>query len=179
MINLIFIVNQISEGEIEMGMRYRFQRVNDTIQYEAISATSNPDGFTPLTAIAESHRWDARLITNASDECNRRKETCIINTVQPPLLLVPRTRGITNSHTLIKDLLNGCLAIGVKTLRFTHYSFIQNRLPENEVLIILNHFFDTNAALKTIYWDIDARCIDQMSALYLQVYGTPMSIANC
>ena len=170
MIKIIFNVCENSNIEIQMGMKQHFDSVNNQIQ--GVSATSNVKGFTPLTAIASYYRWDSRMISKAAEDCNRREEICIINTIEPCLFLVPKTKGDTANTDLITDLLNACEAVKIKTLRFTHYCFVQNDLPDNEVTIILNKLFTDESTLETIIWDIDSRCLEEMKKLYRFVYGS-------
>ncbi len=139
---------------------------------EAISATANTRGFTPLTAIARMYGWSSNLIEAAAAECNRRRETAILDRLDPCLLLVPKTRGIWDWHRqaefLATDLLQAVNHLGIKSLHFTHYGFVQEKLLSFEVervfSLILNPLLTTT--LEDMIWDIDSRAIDQFESIF-------------
>ena len=177
MVDLQFLVINNTNEEISMGMQYSFHSFDRDIKYDAISATANTGGFTPLTSIARYYRWDSKIINKASKQCNDRKEIAVLNNLSPMLLMVPQTRGQNNDSFLISDLLNACSATKTKILRFTHYCFIQNRIPEKEIEIILNYIKDKSeqSGLDTIIWDIDSRHKNQLAEIYKKVFENDCS----
>jgi hypothetical protein len=120
--------------EIEMGHKIFFSPCNEA---DTISATANSRGFTPLTAIVREFQWDRELIRKASEECNLTGDVMIVNEVKPTLLLVPKTRDMSQIADLTKKLIDKTNAIGSQVLHFTHFGFTQGRYPTNEMKIIL------------------------------------------
>ncbi len=141
--------------EISMGHALWFEPVPGC---DAISATANVVGFTPLTAVARHYGWDYEVLREASMRCNGRGEVCIVST-NPTLLLVPATRGQGNANFLISDLIAATKATNVKALHFTHFGFMQGHLPKLEVTSILDFLFSnmTTLGLSKLVVDIDAR----------------------
>ncbi len=125
---------------------------------DAISATANCNGFTPLTAIERRYGWDRESLSRAVTACNNKGEVCILD-LSPKLFLVPATKGYGNAPFLINDLIAAIRAAQVRNLHFTHFGFIQGHLPRAEVSAVLNGLFsDANVRqLNRLVIDIDAR----------------------
>jgi hypothetical protein len=141
--------------EIIMGQAIWFSPINGI---DGISATANTEGFTPLTSIANSYEWDGNLIRKATHECNAKAQIAIVKQVKPTLLLVPKTKGNSDTEFLIQDLISAINEIKIENLHFTHYSFIQNKLPKNEIKQIFQTFEkNIQNSLKKVIWDIDRR----------------------
>jgi uncharacterized protein YfeS len=66
-----------------------------------------------------------------------------------------------------------------ETLHFTHYGFIQNKLPSEEIEKILEVMLNplTRSTLKQVIWDIDVRQDANMEYLHSVVkqYGLRLS----
>lgn len=146
---------QHAADEISMGQVYWFQ---PNPECDAISATANTDGFTPLLAIGRHFNWDRDVVTKAALACNMKGEVCVAPFI-PTLFLVPATKGHGDSRFLISDLIAATRAANVKALHFTHFGFIQNRIPQSEIVSVLNYLFgnSTSLGLCRIVIDIDAR----------------------
>lgn len=144
-----------SDSEIQMGQVYWLQPVTGC---DSISATANTDGFTPLLSIDRYFNWDRNVIKNAAMDCNKKSEVCVVQ-LTPPLFLVPATKGQGDSLFLISDLIAATHAAKVKALHFTHFGFLQSRLPRSEVIAVLDYLFSksTSIGLDKIVIDIDAR----------------------
>ena len=153
---IIFREQPHTYDEVAMGHKLWFR---DSIESDAISATANIGGFTPLTAIARRYEWNRDMITAASNECNERKEIAIVRNLNPTLLLVPATQGKGDTSFLITDLINAANTIGSDVLNFTHYGFVQNKLPEAEINLILDMILDPylKSSIRVVVWDIDFR----------------------
>ena len=151
--------------EVVMGHKLWFP---ESIESDVISATANIDGFTPLTAISRKYGWRNDLLTAASAQCNIRNEIAVIKELTPTLLLVPSTKGKGDTDFLIKDLIKSANAVKADVLNFTHFGFIQNKLPIYEIQSILDVLFDKNfkSSIRVIIWDIDFRFKKEMKQMW-------------
>jgi hypothetical protein len=169
---LIFCVREHTFDEIQMGHLLGFPAI---LGLDAISATANARGFTPLTAIARTYGWQREQLEAASAQCNHRQEVAVIKALSPTLLLVPRTHGdegrLPNVDILIADLLAAVSHLKVRSLHFTHFGFVQGRFPEMEVRTILETLLGSlhQSSLDVLYWDIDRRVLNDMIKLYSRV----------
>jgi hypothetical protein len=158
--------------EVVMGHKIWFP---ESIESDVISATANSEGFTPLTAIARKYDWDRQLVEAASAQCNSRGQIAIVKEVKPTLLLVPSTKGNGNTEFLIKDLIKAANAVSADVLNFTHFGFVQNKLPVKEVESILNFMIDKSlvSSVRVVVWDIDFRFKKEMVNLWKRkkIYG--------
>ena len=169
---LIFCVREHTFDEIQMGHLLGFPAI---LGIDAISATANAHGFTPLTAIARTYGWQRDQLEAASDVCNHRQEVAVLNALSPTLLLVPQTHGDDGRRpavdSLISDLLAAVDHLKIKSLHFTHFGFVQGRFPEVEVRTILEILLASlpQSSLDVLYWDIDRRVLNDMIKLYSSV----------
>lgn len=174
--NITFRPIQHTFDEVIMGQAIWFRPINGV---DAISATANAGGFTPLTSIARAYEWQQETIQEASNQCNEKGEVAILNILQPTLFLVPKTRGQSNTLFYVTDLLKAINHMKVKTLHFTHYGFIQDKLPSEEIEKILEVVMNplTHSTLKQVIWDIDVRQDFNMRYLHkvIKQYGLRLS----
>jgi hypothetical protein len=173
---IIFRPIQHTFDEVIMGQAIWFRPINGV---DAISATANASGFTPLTSIARAYDWQREAIQEAVKQCNEKGEVAVLNRLKPNLFLVPKTKGESNSLFYITDLLLAINHLKISTLHFTHYGFIQNKLPVNEIEQILEVMLNplTKSTLKQVIWDIDVRQDDKMEYLHkiIKQYGLRLS----
>jgi hypothetical protein len=150
--------------EILMGQFIWFHPCEDV---DAISVTANPEGFTTQNRVGQLLGYDQKAMIDAAKASNDKYEIAILNKSKPPLLLVPQTYGEKNSLFLINDLIAACNHLKVKKLHFTHFGFIQNKLPKNEVEQILRIMLDPNiqSTIKTVVWDVDSRVQDELQTI--------------
>jgi hypothetical protein len=168
----IFRVHVHTEGEIQMGHKLGFSGLQGV---DAVSATANHDGFTPLTAAARIYGWDRDLITRASQQCNERKEVAIVHQVTPTLLLVPKVTGRTSYKYTVEgcaiDLLMAAKHLKIKSLHFTHFGFMQSHKVVDDfrkvLEIILNPLSDL--PLEELIWEIDYRGLRALQSAYQSV----------
>ena len=101
-------------------------------------------------------------------QCNIRNEIAVIKELTPTLLLVPSTKGKGDTDFLIKDLIKAANAVKADVLNFTHFGFIQNKLPIYEIQSILDVLFDENfkSSIRVIIWDIDFRFKKEMKQMW-------------
>ena len=71
-----------------------------------VSMTANFRGFTPSNAMLNDPRyirWSKDEITRIEDSCNTLQEVMIFDYFSPSLLLVPKTRGKSDTKALMKN----------------------------------------------------------------------------
>ncbi len=169
---LIFCVRDHTFDEICMGHQLGFPAIRGV---DAISATANARGFTPLTAIARTFSWQRDVLEAAAAECNQRREVAVLNTLTPNLLLVPKTRGdggwLPDVDHLLTDLIAAVNHLQVRSLHFTHFGFVQGRPPEMEMRRILELWLSPlqESTLDVLYWDVDRRGLNTLTNLYAVV----------
>ena len=169
---LIFCVREHTYDEIHMGHMLGFPAI---LGLDAISATANARGFTPLTAIARTYGWQRDQLEAASDACNHRQEVAVIKALSPTLLLVPQTHGDDGRRpavdSLISDLLAAVNHLKVRSLHFTHFGFVQGCFPEVEIRTILETLLGSlhQSPLDVLFWDIDRRVLNDLIELYSRV----------
>ncbi len=162
--HLNFHVISNTHDEIYMGHKIWFEPVPGC---DVISATANAPGFTPLIAIARHFGWDYDMLERAAAACNEKGEVLIVSSVVPTLMLVPATKGHGNTRKLMWDFINALAATKAQCLHFTHFGFLQSRLPQQEVAVVLDYFLGLilPRTLKSITFDIDERRIKQLYGL--------------
>jgi hypothetical protein len=166
---VIFCVREHTFDEIYMGHQLGFPAIHGV---DAISATANARGFTPLTAIARTYGWEREQLESASAGCNQRQEVAVVSALSPCLLLVPKTRGdsgwLPNADRLLIDLLAAATHLRLGSLHFTHFGFLQGRPPEIEMRRILELILSPlhTPTLNVMYWDIDRRGLNSLINLY-------------
>ena len=165
------------ECEASMGMPLFFSPSHDV---DAISVTANEtQGFTTLTNIINKYQWGhthRNLIDKTTKKSNEINQVGILNFLEPSLLLVPKTRGDHTDPLLITDLLLACDQLKVKTLHFSHYSFLNGLFPTDEIKTCLKVMLNpvVNTSVERVIWDIDKRFHRNMSLVlnrYLKYYG--------
>ena len=133
---------------------------------DCVSATANCDGFTPLTSLMREYPWDCTSIAAASKLCNQTDTPIFLGSLWPRLILVPRTKGRTNP-TLAGAYAEFLTAGNVRHVHFSHYGFVQGRLPISE-------FDETLSAVEmahgvagdiTLTVDMDSRRVTNANAL--------------
>lgn len=154
--NINFQIIKNTPDEIYMGHKIWF---NPVLGCDVVSATANAPGFTTLTAIARHFDWDYDLIEHAAAACNVSNRTLFLRTVTPTLMLVPATKGRGNNEKITHSYLNALHEVKPKSLHFTHYGFLQGRLPATEVSWVLHRLLGQllPTSLQMITVDIDER----------------------
>jgi hypothetical protein len=153
-----------------MGTQTKHSSIS-TENIDAISATANDSGFTPLTAMARHYNWNKDIIVKACEQCNNKGEIAIIQQLSPTVLLVPKTSGQNQENSLAADLANACSAISAQKLRFTHYGFILNKLPADEIESILVELKNTETTLEDVIWDIEEIHKIEMESIIDKVFN--------
>ena len=179
--NIIFRSQKHTDHEIQMGHKLSFSLASgfdDRYSYtfdHCISATANVNGYTTLKAIARVCKWDEAPLRFYADLVNEHHIVRTLGEFKPPLMLVPQTRGSTSYKAApeyyITEILKSATYHNIKRLQFTHFSFITNRFPENEISsifkILLNPLI--SSSLNTFIFEIDSRYVDHLNKLYLLI----------
>ena len=166
---IIFRVHVHTESEIQVGHKLGFSGLQGV---DAVSATANPEGFTPLAAAARIYGWDRELIARVSAQCNDRREVAIVNQVEPTLLLVPRVTSKTSYKLTVEgcaiDLLMAAKHLKIKSLHFTHFGFMQSRKAAEDFRKILEIFLNplNDLSLEQVIWEIDYRGLRLLKDAY-------------
>ena len=130
----------------------------------AVSMTANFEGFTPSNAMIRDYEWDEKEIIRIAESCNTMQEVMIFDYFSPELLLVPKTKGKSNTEALMKSLIEAANYINAEYLHFRNYSyFIRGLEATNEVTDIFNYFLNPKleTSLKEVLFDVgDKKIID-------------------
>jgi hypothetical protein len=130
----------------------------------AVSMTANFEGFTPSNAMIKGYQWDEKEIIRIAESCNTMQEVMVFDYFTPELLLVPKTKGKSNTEALMKSLIEGANYINAEYLHFRNYSYFIRGLEEtNEVTDIFNYFLNPNleTSLKEVLFDVgDKKIVD-------------------
>jgi len=153
-----------SSDEITMGQLYWHYQVPEC---NAVSATANMNGFTPLNAIKMHFGWDQDVVVRAAKACNKKGEVCIVD-LSPKLLLVPATKGQGDAPFLISDLIAAVRAAQLRNLHFTHFGFIQGHMPRGELSSVFRYLFSQTATewLSRLVIDVDSRIETEFYELF-------------
>jgi hypothetical protein len=121
---------------------------------DLVSATANPSSTGPLFQIASSYGWNFGKLKSASKKCNKYQSLALIDQ-NPSLVLVPRTNGDSDTGVILEDLTKVIRESGAKVINFTHYGFLNQRLPSEEITkffsaIILSDFGKASVAFVDI-----------------------------
>lgn len=104
-----FRVISNTPDETSMGQKYWFQ---PAVECDAISATANAPGFTPLVAVARHFGWNYRMLEAAASACNDKGEVAIVTSVEPTLFPETEIAGI------ITEILNPRVRVTLQKLVF-------------------------------------------------------------
>ena len=130
----------------------------------AVSMTANFDGFSPSHGMIRDYKWDEEEIKRIVESCNTLQEVMIFDYFTPALLLVPKTKGNSDTKALMTSLIEAANYINAEYLHFRHYSnFIRGLEATNEVKDIFHYLLDPNleTSLKEVLIDVgDKKIID-------------------
>ena len=179
---LVIRVQSHTEHEIHLLHKLSFSiltSMEDTSQDSTkniISATSDMDGFTTLSALCREVNLNSERVKLDADECNQLGKTRLISAVNPSLFLVPKS---TNANLIefpeftITELIKVAHYFKTDTVHFTHYSFLES-FPREEIIkimiLLLNPFFVPN--IKEFVWEIDSRYQSELLASYTHVISS-------
>ena len=163
-------------SEIEMGHAISFSGISEKrfVEYGAISATANLNGFVPLTSILRHYKINEQSIAQEVKIANKFNVVRTFKNSQnsPMLILVPQTHGsLKNIEYYISRLIEVCNFHNVKELHFTHYGFVNGVFRYEEIKAILNVLLNPISFIKLekIIWELDARCVNPFEEVYRNV----------
>lgn len=163
---IIIRSHENTEQEIQLGQKIGFTSIKGI---EAISATANLNGLTPLSAIVDYFKFDKRELRKKVEKSSGRVD--FIDT-WPRLLLVPKTKLTSGRNTRVEayavNILKLCNHNDLKELHFTHYGFINGDFQYDEIYRILSIFINplVYTTLETLYWEIDSRYTKKLFDMY-------------
>ena len=124
----------------------------------SVSMTANFRGFTPSNAMINRYpKWPKKEILNIEGSCNELQEVMIFDYISPSLLLVPKTRGKSDTKSLMKSLIEAANYINAEYLHFRNYSyFIRGLEATNEVTDVFDYFLnpELETSLKEVLIDV-------------------------
>jgi hypothetical protein len=131
---------------------------------DGISATANMRWPSPLHNVCSAIGYNTNVIGRVAKRAKRCQAIATLNSVIPKLFVVPKTQGDSEVEQLSLELLEAVSEAGVKTLHFTHYSYIKDKLPTKEIVQIIHAVksFGDKGSLQSIIWDIDARYTEEV-----------------
>jgi len=151
----------------EKGQRNRITAFTPAIEADGISSTANTFGLSPLSCICGALGYDHHMVGKASTRTNRFAKIATLNCLKPKLFLVPKTSVIQEIESITDNLIEAVDEANIKILNFTHYGFVKDKLPKNEIIQVLHSMKKWRAmsSLKTVIWDIDRRHIEGLKIL--------------
>lgn len=141
-----------------------------SIECDTMSVTANPMGDSPLKIISSKFNWNQLRIHHAATRANRFSKVAVLRDLKPKLILVPRTKGQQDASALIDGMLEAAEFIESEVINFTHYGFVQERLPHIEVNSVLLKLSQVRrrTKIRVVIWDIDSRYAKDINDLYRQ-----------
>jgi L-ascorbate metabolism protein UlaG (beta-lactamase superfamily) len=138
-----------------------------------MTATANPSLMAPLQVIASKYNWNQLRVHHAATRANRFSKIAVLQDLKPRLILVPRTTGERDASELMNELLYAAESIDSEVINFTHYGFIQERLPQIEVESVFKKLAEKKGktSIRVLIWDIDSRYLDQTRELYKRIFA--------
>jgi hypothetical protein len=138
-----------------------------SIECDTMSVTANPMGASPLKIISSKFNWNQLRVHHAATRANRFSKVAVLRDLKPKLILVPRTQGENDASDLIDEMIMAAEEIHTETINFTHYGYVQKKLPEAEIVSVLRRLAEknSNTLIRVLIWDIDSRYLEQTRVL--------------
>jgi Cft2 family RNA processing exonuclease len=153
----IFASKSDPKGKKPLGYR----KIEDA---DAVIATANACTGGPLAKIANAYGWNEKMLMSASKKCNRRKCIAVIETINPSLIIIPKTLSAEMAKDYTKIVLGEIKKIDARTLNFTHFGF-------NSELLSVD-------IMKTLVFEIKTEMADYESIAFLDVENRHMEQAK-
>lgn len=144
-----------------------------SIESDTMTVTANPVGMAPLQIISSKFNWNSLRVHHAATRVNRFSKVAVLRDLKPKLILVPRTTGGKDASKLMDDLLEAAESVQSEVLNFTHYGYIQEKLPEVEVESVFKKLSESNqkSSIRVVIWDIDSRYLKDVKNLYQRYFA--------
>ena len=139
-----------------------------SIECDTMSVTANPMGVSPLKIISSKFNWNQLRVHHAATRANRFSKVAVLRDLRPKLILVPRTQGEHDASSLMDEMFEATEAIQSEVLNFTHYGFIQNKIPVVEVGSVFRKLLErkNSTCIRVVILDIDSRFQNEMNEIY-------------
>lgn len=139
-----------------------------SIESDTMTVTANPMGMSPLQVITSKFNWNSLRVHHAATRVNRFSKVAVLRDLKPKLILVPRTRGEKDASELMDDLLEAAELVKSEVLNFTHYGYVQEKLPKIEVESVFKKLSEmrNSTSIRVVIWDIDSRYQAEIKGMY-------------
>ncbi len=138
-------------------------------EVDLVSATANASIEGPLFQIASSYGWNFSKLKSASKKCNKHQTLAIIYQ-NPLLVLVPRTNGDSDAGEILTELTRVIRERDVRVINFTHYGFLNERLPTQEIKTFLTAIDQLDFGKANVaFIDIDSKFYGEIAEMLERV----------
>ena len=143
-----------------------------SIESDTMTVTANPMGMAPLQIITSKYSWNSLRVHHAATRVNRFSKVAVLQDLKPKLILVPRTTGEKDASALMDELLEAVESVQSEVLNFTHYGFVQQKLPKVEVESVLRKLSEIKrTSIRVFIWDIDSRYQAEIKDIYKKYFS--------
>jgi DNA-directed RNA polymerase subunit F len=138
-----------------------------------MTVTANPMGMAPLQIITSKFSWNSLRVHHAATRVNRFSKVAVLRDLKPKLILVPRTRGEKDASELMDELLEAAESVESEVLNFTHYGYVQQKLPKIEVESVFKKLSEikNSTSIRVVIWDIDSRYQVEIKRIYEKYFS--------
>lgn len=151
-----------------------------SIESDTMSVTANPMGMAPLQIITSKFSWNSIRVHRAATRVNRFSKVAVLQDLKPKLILVPRTSGEKDVSELMDELLEAIQSVKSEVLNFTHYGYVQEKLPNVEVESVLRKLYEikNRTSVRVFIWDIDSRYEGEIKDIYKKYFSKNLASAG-
>jgi len=151
-----------------------------SIESDTMTVTANPMGMAPLQIIASKFSWNSLRVHHAATRVNRFSKVAVLRDLKPKLILVPRTRGETDASELMDELLEAAESVESEVLNFTHYGYVQQKLPKIEVESVFKKLSEikNSTSIRVVIWDIDSRYQVEIKGIYEKYFSKSTDLSG-
>jgi hypothetical protein len=151
-----------------------------SIESDTMTVTANPMGMAPLQIITSKFSWNSLRVHRAATRVNRFSKVAVLQDLKPKLILVPRTTGEKDASKLMDELLEAAESVQSEVLNFTHYGYIQEKLPNVEVESVLRKLYEikNRTSVRVFIWDIDSRYEGEIKDIYKKYFSKNLATAG-
>ena len=151
-----------------------------SIESDTMTVTANPMGMAPLQIITSKFSWNSLRVHRAATRVNRFSKVAVLQDLKPKLILVPRTTGEKDVSELMDELLEAVESVQSEVLNFTHYGYVQEKLPELEVESVLRKLYaiKNRTSIRVFIWDIDSRYEAEIKDIYKKYFSKSLASAG-
>jgi hypothetical protein len=144
-----------------------------SIESDTMTVTANPMGMAPLQIITSKLSWNSLRVHRAATRVNRFSKVAVLRDLNPKLILVPRTTGEKDASELMDELLEAAESVQSEVINFTHYGYVQEKLPKVEVESVLRKLSEikNRTSIRVFIWDIDSRYQAEIKDIYKKYFS--------